>query len=869
MRFRATCNPNCKRYSYDLVSPCLWGSGPSDAKLMLVGRDPGQQEDLNGKVFVGESGQLLDEILRTHGVGRDEVYVTNVVKCGTPGFNVDPGAKEVSACRHNLIEELAEVKPNVVVVFGNTAMMALLGIDGITKYCNQVLYSGEFDLKVIPTYHPAFVLRDSTQRKYLEQGIELAVREMSSKAKVSGGFEKTRFTVAETVEDVQAIFDEIETVETFAFDTETSQLSFLGTTILCIQFSWKKGSAVVIPWCLIEKYSNLFDGLKRIMGSRKLKVAHNIKFDIEQLLAKGIHTAIPYFDVCVAHGLVDDNSKHSLDVMVLRYTNLGNYWQPLEAFKKEYCKEHKIKLEAFSYAYLPKEILYPYGASDADATYQLYAIMHDALISENVIDFYKNDSLLFLPMIVEMEYRGISVDRGKLFKLLGQCRTKLAEYGNEIVQYEEVKKYEKWKTKRESIDQIHMLRARRDESDTLKKRFPEWEAYVKKYLKVKSFEFNMDSPQQLRELFCDVMGYTSPKKTKKNQSSVDKEVLLYFSEEKGIPLAAVMNNRRKLAHFINNFALSVYEKSAKDGRVHTSYIQTDAVTGRLSSRGPNLQNLSRDENLPVLFTQAELEEYKVTFGEYPVTPYEFKSCLLADLGYILIKGDLAQVEFRVWAHCSGDEDMIADIEAGLDIHRRTASELFGIPPEEVVTWQRNAAKGGTFGMMYGIGDRTLAKNFKITLEQAHSIRGIFSARYPIAAQWLQKQVDFAVANGYVVNFLGRKRRLPKINERDQDVAAYAERQARNSPIQGAASDMNNRFMQVMVNAVRDKGEDIYPVCTTHDENVFAVPDDPDIVRARVEDYKLVVATTFPNLRCKMNVEFKVGYSIGGAKEYKI
>lgn len=874
MRSRSDCSDKCKRYNYDLNSPCLWGSGRSDARLMFVGRDPGRQEDKRGKVFIGQSGELLDEILSSLGVSREDVYVTNSVKCGTPGKNVDPGKAEIKICRAYLEEEIRTVKPNVIVTLGNTAMEAVLGHSGIKNFYNRVFYSDEFDAKIIPTFHPAFVLRNPDQRKHLEQGVAIAISESESKELLGSSASKTKFTVAKTVEDVNLLFDKLEKVEAFAFDTETSQLSFINTDILCIQFSWEKGSAVVVPWVICEKSSELLQRLNYIMClPNVIKIAHNIKFDIEQLLAKGIKTEKPFMDICVAHGLVDDNAKHDLGTMSLRYTNLGNYWQELENFKREYCKAHKIKIKDFSYAFVPPRILYPYGASDADATFQIYSVMKKSLQEEAVEEFYNNYSIPFIPMLIEMEYRGILVDREKLGKLLVQCEKKLEEYNQEISSNETIVEYQTWKAKKESIGQIRMLRARREASDLLKKRFPEWTAYVKKYLKLEPFEFNINSVPQLREIFCDILGCKSPKKTKGNLPSLDGDALTYFAEEKGIPLAALMNKRRKLAYFLSNFVESVYEKSARDGRIHTSYIQSDVKTGRLSSRDPNLQNLSRDENLPVLFTQEEMEAYKEENGEYPVTPLDFKACFLADPGYIFIKADLAQVEFRVWAHCSGDEDMIADIiradaKTGFDIHRQTASELFGIPPNEVTKEQRSAAKGGTFGMMYGIGVRTLARNFNITVEQAANISEIFSARYPIAAQWLQKQIDFAHANGYVVSFLGRKRRLPKINEEDSDSSSYAERQARNSPIQGPASDMNNKFMERMITTVREKGEEIYPVATTHDENVFAVPDKPEIVQARIQDYKEIVLNTFPNLRCKMNAEFKVGYSIGGAKEVK-
>jgi DNA polymerase-1 len=839
---------------------------------MLIGRDPGQKEDKLEKVFIGRSGDLLNEILYKYGINRDDVYVTNVVKCGTPKTNVDPTKKEMKCCRPYLIEEITKIKPTVIVTMGGPAMYAVLGRSKISDVFNHIFHSEEFDAKVIPTFHPAYVLRDPSRRKFLEAGIDLAVKELGSKEILNHPFSKTKYLVVETEEQAVKIFNQLERAPAFSIDLETSSLSFIGTKILCVQLSWREGYAAVIPWDFFDGHPEFKSKLAYyLVSEEKVKIAHNIKFEMEQLLAKGMPIKGPYFDTYVAHGLIDDNGEHDLGTIVLEYTTMGNYWMKLERFKKQYCQEHKIKIEDFSYAFLPKSILYPYGASDADATFRLYEIFLSKLKEESVAEFWNNYSLPFIPVIVEMEYRGIRVDRQRLKVLLDACTNKLRIYMGEISGFAVVKQYEEWKAKRQMLKEVYKLRARWASKKTLMSRFPERKDYVRKYLKAKPFEFNMNSSVQLRELFCDVLGYASPEKTAKEQDSVSGVVLEYFVEagDVGAELAAAMLKYRKLAVFTKTFVKAVYEKSAKDGRIHTSYIQTHAVTGRLSSRDPNLQNLTRDENLPSLHSPEELWEYIGQYGEFPITPRDFKQCFLVDPGYVFIKADLAQAEFRVWANMSDDEDMIADIAAGLDIHRRTASELFGIPPEEVTKHQRDAAKGGTFGMMYGIGDATLAKNFGISEEQAGSIREIFSSRYRVAARWLQKQIDFAHANEYVVSFLGRKRRLPMINDEDQGKSALAERQARNSPIQGAASDMNNAYTVAMLKLVRGKGLEIYPVATTHDEVVFAVPDNPDVVKDRIADYANVVATTFPNLKCKMSAEFKVGYSIGGAKTIKL
>jgi len=998
---RGDCTPKCPRLHYDLVSPRILGSGPAPADLMIVGRDPGQNEDKRGQVFIGRAGQFIDQIFTRVGIDRNKVYITNAVKCATPGEDKEPGRREIQSCKKYLAAEIEEIRPNVVVAFGNAAMEALLGQSGVKRLQNQVLYSEEYRVKVVPVVHPAYILRNPGDLAFFQTGLRIALRESGSRGMVGPARSKTRYFLARTADDAVRFLETALAQPEVAVDLETSDLNWLRADILCVSLSWKSNCGWLIPWKLVEENKAVRVALESFARSTVTKAGHNLKFDIHHLKAKGVDLTGPYRDTILEHSLIDENSEQGLDVLVLRYTDMGEYWARLDRFKKEYCREHKIKLADFSYSYVPPNILYPYAVKDADATFRLLRLFENILVDENQDEFYRKYTLPLMPILSEMEYRGIRVDREKLYTLIETGRSDLWHLQVDIENCPEVTKYEKWRTKRNRTKELPKLKETYETAKTLKSRYATFKEYaLVRLAKQKSHKFNMASPAQLKELFFEVLGLKPVKVTKKTgAASTDKEVLDILGNEQDVQIAKLIDKHRKLAKYVATYLEAVYEQSELDGRIHTNYIQHDIRTGRLSSRAPNLQNL-------------------------PKSAIEFKSCLVADPGYTFIKADLAQAEFRVWASCSNDRGMIEAIESGFDVHSATAEEVFGIPRDSVSKeeWKviRNRAKScvtgntwiptvsglkrinnigigeqvldqynepqnilelfskvdnvyevatdsGTirctrdhpffvldsrgelvtrelalldvgdpilcctpyaamepariinhpvneavgrkrepfyeikinsidyvgrhpvydfvttgdkvmiangfftldcvFGMSYGMGPKTMARRNKITIEQAENILASFSRRYAVAARWMEEQIAFAHKHKYVKSWMGRKRRLPQIDSEDKNVMEGAERQARNSPIQAAASDMNNYYMVRTIRAARKHGMDVFPAMTTHDENVIMVRKGQE--KKLVHLMQRVVATSFPEFRCRMELEFKVGDTIGTAEELKL
>jgi len=825
---------SCPRYREILHNPCIKGSGPCPAKIMIVGDTVTEADDRHGLNFSGPLGNTLDSVLGDVGLRREDVYITNATKCFTHKSDIKPSQKELKCCKCFLDDEIKAVNPNVIIALGATAMKVLIKQDKITKLKNQVYISEEYGVKVVPTYHPNFINRNPHEYVNVYNGFKLAVAEASAKEvqqkkKITG-----QYLVVDTEENIDKVLTKLESLDHFVIDLETTSLNCLVAKIICVSLSWKIGSGVVIPWECLK--NGLLERFKKILVSDKLKIGQNIKYDIEVFLGNKIPIKGPFYDIMLAHGLLDENSRHGLDDMVLRYTDMGDYWTVIEKERERVAKEKKIPKEDVSYDMIPRTVLLPYAAKDGDATYRLYNIFDKNLERVNLKDFYVKHPLEFMPVIIQMEFRGVKIDRERLAQLIETQKEKIVEAERILYEDPAVKNYEG----KRMLSQIAKLRSKYEESKSIKSRYPNgYEEYTQTALKEKDWKFNFKSTKQLRELFFTHMGLASVKETDKGADSTDVEVMEYLAGL-GVVIAKKLVEFRKLSKALSTYMEPIYEKSALDGRIHTSYNQTVAVSGRLSSSGPNLQNIPRDA-------------------------LEFKDCFIADPGFLFVKSDLAQAEFRCWATYADDEDMIADIKAvdlklKPDIHKQSASDVYNIPVDQVTKEQRNVAKAVTFGLMYGRGSKAVADQFGISVEQANAVKESFLSRYPKATAWLDSIVREARAYKCVKSFFGRIRHLPNIDNPDKYIRAEAERQAMNSPIQAQAADMNNAYLVNILKRARAAKIQCFPALTIHDDNTLICKKEQ--IKDLICIMKDVVANTFPEFKCPMMLEIKVGERLG-------
>lgn len=727
----------------------VWGEGPRNAEIVLLGEAPGQDEDYLGKPFVGRAGKLLDKILKEAGFDRKEIFIDNVCKC-RPTItyndtieNRPPSAEEIEACSSYFEETINNIKPKIIIAAGNTPLKYLLSnrAVNISKKRGQFIWSNKYQCYIVPVFHPAAILR---KFEYYPITVDDFKKIQSF---LKGEIKKlpTSYYFLDTKSKIESFFTDLSSQKVFSFDIETDNLDFLKSKIICMSFSWKEGEGYVLPilkedctsfWDN-DTYSFIFDNLKNIFKTDAIKCYHNGKFDSLFLKNHGIEIYPPTFDTMLAHHLLDENAEgmHGLKSLAWIYTDMGGYEQNLEDYKKI----HKL---GKGMSNIPYSILYNYAAADADCTFRLYKIFLPLLEKEDLLKLFTKLVMPLNNILIETEFKGVKIDVDYLDQLDKKFTSQLEDIQQAILQ------------------------------------------------KIGK-EVNLNSTKQLQQLFFTDLKLPYTKKTKTGYST-DEEALTFLSQYHEVP-KLILEYRR-----INKI-LSTYIKGLTydhNHRVHTCYNLSGTQTGRLSSYGPNLQNIPHES--------------------------EIKNIFIAEEGHSLIEADFSQIEFRLWGHYSNDEKMIADICKGLDIHKLVASKVFNIPMEQVTKEQRRLAKETVFGLLYGRGAKSIAEDNKISLDQARKIMHEFFSLYPKAKRWLDLIVIQAKKDKKLKNFFGRIRRFVTFDSPDEEIRAQAERQAKNFLPQSTAADITN-FTAVRLYPILKKYNAVL-VLNVHDCLVYEVPD---------------------------------------------
>lgn len=527
-------------------APCVAGTGPVPAEVMLVGEAPGQTEARTGIPFVGSAGKKLDFGLQQAGLDRNAVHITNAVLCHPTkdGTNRTPTTTEIKLCKQRLINEIKEVNPKVIVLLGKIAMSALLkgSRKDITKVMGQEVWSEEYNAFLLPVLHPAALLYAPNKEQHFMRHLAKIPNLINYKKPY------TEYHEVYTLEDFDALMDYLKDKTLIAFDIETNSTTkaFLkGATVTAVSFSAEEGKAFTVPLFYKERlftsdeiYNNIIPKLRLLLEDpEKTFVGHNIKFDIIFMRnVFGIEIK-KYEDTIIGHYLLDENSRHGLKSLASDFTDLGNYSQD---FKEDHLDPFMLSS--------PDEF-YKYSCGDADATLKLYNYIIPRLKEEDLVTTYRM-VVKFSSALADVEYRGAKVDKAMLDPIKVAIHNAVEKSNQEIRDNIAVKAYEE---------------------DTQK-------------------SFNPRSTKQLRELLFDRLKLPVIKVTDKEKvPCTDKEVLIELSKHH--PLPASIYRGRKLNHLLKSFILSIEEHIQDDGRIHTSFNIAHTKTGRLSSSDPNLQNL--------------------------------------------------------------------------------------------------------------------------------------------------------------------------------------------------------------------------------------------------------------------------------------
>ncbi|HGG9339705.1 TPA: DNA polymerase I [Neisseria meningitidis] len=534
--------------------------------------------------------------------------------------------------------------------------------------------------------------------------------------------EKLDYQAVTTEAQFAALLDKLSRADTIGIDTETTSLDAMNASLVGISIAFQAGEAVYIPvghsLTAAPEQLDLQDVLGRLKPHLEnpalKKIGQNLKYDQHVFANYGIALNGIAGDSMLASYIIESHLGHGLD-------ELSGRWLGLETITYESLCGKGAKQIGFADVAIGQAT--EYAAQDADFALRLEAHLR-AQMDEKQLEMYEKMELPVAQVLFEMERNGVQIDRAELAR-------QSAELGAELMKLEQ-------------------------------------EAYA-----AAGQPFNLNSPKQLQEILFDKMGIPTKglKKTAKGGISTNEAVLEQLAPD--YPLPKIILQNRSLAKLKSTYTDKLPEMiSPKDGRVHTTYAQAVAITGRLASNNPNLQNI------PI-----RTEEGR-----------KVRRAFTAPQGSVIVSADYSQIELRIMAHLSGDKTLIAAFQNGEDVHRRTAAEVFGTAPENVSSEQRRYAKTINFGLIYGMRQYGLAKSLGIDNLSAKNFIDRYFDRYPGVAEYMQRTKEQAAAQGYVETLFGRRLYLPDIRNKNANARAGAERAAINAPMQGTASDLIKRAM---------------------------------------------------------------------------
>lgn len=538
----------------------------------------------------------------------------------------------------------------------------------------------------------------------------------------------------------------------FAFDTETTSLNYMQAELVGMSFAVKSGEAAYLP--LAHRYDGAPRQLDRqvvlarmqplLEDPQHAKLGQNLKYDMNVLARYGVEMQGVTHDTMLQSYVLDSTAtRHDMDTLALKYLAYQtiSYEDVAGKGAKQICFD-QVALEQAT----------PYAAEDADITLRLHEALWPQLAKTATLKtVYETIEMPLLPVLARMERRGVLIDREKL-------QQQSARLEHELL----------------AIEQRAYSEAGQ--------------------------EFNLGSPKQIQAILFEKMQIPVLEKTPTGQPSTAESVLQELAYSYALP--KLILEYRTLSKLKSTYTDKLPEMiDPASGRVHTSYHQAVAATGRLSSSDPNLQNI------PIRSEEGRL----------------IRQAFIAPAGYQIVAADYSQIELRIMAHLSGDRGLLDAFAQGQDIHRATAAEVFGVSPQHVSTEQRRSAKAINFGLIYGMSAFGLARQLDVERGVAQSYIDLYFARYPGVKEYMDRTRALAREQGFIETLFGRRLYLPDIKATNAQRRQYAERTAINAPMQGTAADIIKRAMITLDVVMRKSYPATHMIMQVHDELVFEVP----------------------------------------------
>lgn len=577
----------------------------------------------------------------------------------------------------------------------------------------------------------------------------------------------------------------------FAIDTETDNLDVMLANLVGLSFSISPYEAAYVP--LMHDYlgvpaqlerDKVLQKIKPLLEDKSLtKIGHHIKYDINLFSRYGIVVQGFLMDTLLEGFVLSAGNRNDMDTLALRYLDYKTI---------TYDEVTGKGAKKLTFNQVPLDKATPYAAEDADVTLRLHQYFYPRLQqNKTLLSVYENIEEPLIQVIARMEQAGVLIDGEKL-------RKQSADFAKQLVELEE------------------------------------------KAFQLSGVSFNINSPKQLQEILFVKMGLPVLEKTPTGQASTSESVLQELAHD--YPLPKIILEYRSISKLKSTYTDALpLQINPHTGRVHTSYHQAGAATGRLSSSNPNLQNIP---------TRTEAGQ-------------QIRQAFIAPKGYVLLDADYSQIELRIMAHLSADEGLCSAFAAGIDIHRATAAEVFGVKPDAVTALQRRHAKAINFGLIYGMSSYGLARQLDVDNTTAKGYMDLYFERYPGVLRYMERTRVLAREQGYVETIWGRRLYLPDIQSKNKGLQRAAERAAINAPMQGSAADIIKQAMIRIDEAIREQHIHARMIMQVHDELVLEVREDHlDLARTSLRTAMEGVA----QLRVPLIVDMGYGANWGVAHE---
>jgi len=616
-------------------------------------------------------------------------------------------------------------------------------------------------------------------RWYDEAGDSAADKTESAVAKIDANYEcvldQSRF---------EQWLQRLREAKEFAIDTETTSVDYMQAELVGISLCLEPGEACYIP--LMHRYENapqqldkteVLAALKPVLEDPVIgKIGQNIKYDGHVFFGEGIRMGgIVHDTMLESYVLNSTASRHNMDA-------LAKYYLDHDTIHYTDITGKGVKQKTFDQVEI--EQASDYAAEDADVTLRLHRVLNPALHADEKLNrVYREIEMPLVEVLLDVEQNGVLIDQDMLRSQGKEIDQKLGQIETEIYQ---------------QAGEV----------------------------------FNLSSPKQIQAIFFDKLELPVLRKTPKGQPSTAEDVLEELAADYEIP--ALLLEHRSLNKLMSTYIDKLpQEINAKTGRVHTSYQQAVASTGRLSSTSPNLQNI------PIRTPEGR----------------RIREAFVASAGCKILALDYSQIELRIMAHLSADESLLDAFSRGLDVHRATAAEVFGSGLEQVSAEQRRAAKAINFGLIYGMSAFGLGKQLNIGRNEAQQYVDTYFERYPGVKRYMEVTKQLARDQGYVETVFGRRLYLADINARNTNVRQYAERTAINAPMQGTAADIIKRAMIRVQAWLADTEPECKMIMQVHDELVF------DVTASEVESCSAAIAELMVGA-AELSVDLEVDSGVG-------